>query len=134
MVEKGINHVTRNLRVAVAQSDVPVTVSIRKLRVLQNTDVKLSSTKYRDSNKGKKNRKLFHTNHQVKKLKIYLGVHFVYVSRSPFPPISATKHTYSTLVDDHRMLHDNSVLNSILNVPIDTTEAGATLVHIPRHH
>jgi hypothetical protein len=131
VVEKEINYVTRNLRVAIAQSDVPVTVSIRKLRVLENTDVQVSSTKYRDKNEGKKNRKLFHTNQQVKKLKTCFGVHFGYGSRSPFPPTSVTKHTETTLVEEHRMLHDNSVLNSILNTPSDTTEAGKKLAHIP---
>jgi hypothetical protein len=31
------------------------------------------------------------------------------------------------------MVHDNSILNSILNVPSDVTAAGATLVYIPVH-
>jgi hypothetical protein len=84
---------TTNLRVAIAQSDIPVTASIRKLNVPQNTDVQVSSTKYRDNHKCKKNKKLFHTNQQVKKLKRCFGVHFGYDSRSPFPPTSVTKHT-----------------------------------------
>jgi hypothetical protein len=48
VVEKDKNYVTRNLRVLIAQSDVPVTVSIRKLRVLKNTNIQVSSTKYRN--------------------------------------------------------------------------------------
>jgi hypothetical protein len=117
--------------VAIAKSDVPVTVSIRKLRVLQNTNVQVSSTKYRDNKEGKKNRKLFHTNKQVKKLKTCFGVHFGYGSRSPFSPTSVTNHTGTRVAEEHRMLLDNSVLNSILNTPSNTTEAGAKLAHIP---
>jgi hypothetical protein len=69
VIEKGIDELTKYLNVKVATNDVPVTVSIRQLRVLPNNDVQVASTKFRDLNKGRKNRKLFHTSQQVNKLK-----------------------------------------------------------------
>jgi hypothetical protein len=44
---------------------------------------------------------------------------------------SVTKESGANYVEQCRMLHNNSMLNSILNVPSDVTAAGATLVHIP---
>lgn len=131
VIEKGIDELTKDLHVKVATTDVPVTVSIRQLRVLPNTDVQVASTKFRDLNKGRKNRKLFHTSQQVNKLKRCFGANFGYGSRSPYPVTSVTKESGVNYVEQCHMLHDNSMLNSILNVPSDVTAAGATLVHIP---
>jgi hypothetical protein len=117
--------------VKVATTDVPVTVSIRQLCVLPNTDVQVASTKFRDLNKGRKNRNLFHTIQQVNKLKRCFGANFGYRSRSPHPVTSVTKESGANYVEQCHMLHDNSMLNSILVVPSDVTAAGATLVHIP---
>jgi hypothetical protein len=69
VVDKGIGLLTKDLQVDVSKGDVLVTVSIRKLRVLANTDIQVSSTKCRDKKNGRKNRKLFHTRQQVTQLK-----------------------------------------------------------------
>jgi hypothetical protein len=68
VIEKGIDELTKYLHVKVATTDIPVTVSIRQLRVLPNTDVQVASTKFRNLNKGRKNRNLFHTSEQIETL------------------------------------------------------------------
>jgi hypothetical protein len=131
VIEKGIDELTKYVHVKVAKTDVPVIVSIRQLRVLPNTDVQVASTKFRDLNKGRKNRKLFHTSQQVNKLKRCFGANFGCGYRSHYPVTSVTKESGAHYVEQCHMLHDNSMLNSILNVPSDIMAAGATLVHIP---
>jgi hypothetical protein len=106
-------------------------VSIRKRRVLPNTDVQVASTKFHDLNKGRKNRKLFHTSQQVNKLKRCFRANFGYGSRSTYPATSVMKESGANYVDQCHILHDKSMINSILNVPSDIRAAGATLVHIP---
>jgi hypothetical protein len=103
---------------------------IRQPRVLPQTDVQVASTKFRDLNKGRKNRKLFHTSQQVNNLKRCFGANFGSGSRYPYPVTSVMKESGENYVEQCHMLHDNSMLNSILNVPSDVTAAGATLVHI----
>jgi hypothetical protein len=83
VIEKGIDELTTDLHVKLATTDVPVTVSIRQLRVLPNTDVQVASTKFRDLNKGRKNRNLVHTSQQENNLKRCFGANFGYGSRSP---------------------------------------------------
>jgi hypothetical protein len=131
VIEKGINELTQDLHVKLATTDVPVTASIYQLRIIPNTDVQVASTKFRDLNKGSKNRKLFHTSQQVNKLKRYFGANFGYGSRSPYPMTYATKESGENYMDQCHMLHGNSMINSILNVSSDVTASGATLVHIP---
>jgi hypothetical protein len=69
VIDKGIKLLIKDLHVAVSKGDVLVTVSIRELCILANTEIQLSSTKYQDNNSGRKNRKFFHTHQQVTKLK-----------------------------------------------------------------
>jgi hypothetical protein len=130
VIEKGIDELTKYLHVKVATTDVPVTMSIRQLRVLPNTDVQFASTKFRDLNKGRNNRNLFHTSQQVNTLKRCFGANFGYGSRSSYPVTSVTKESGVNYVEQCNMLHANSMLNSIFNVPSDVTAAGAMSVHI----
>jgi hypothetical protein len=130
-IRKGIDELTKDLHVKVAKTDAPVTVSIRQVRVLPNTDVQVSATKFRDLNKGRKNRKLFHTSQQVNKLKRFFGSHFGYGSKSPNPVTSVKKEAGANYVEQCHMLHDNSMFNAILNVPSDVMAAGMTSVQIP---
>jgi hypothetical protein len=88
VIEKGIDELTKYLNVKVATTDVPVTVSIHQL---PNTDVQVAFTKFRDLNKGRNNRKLFHTSQQVNKLKRCFGANFGYRSRSTYRVTSVTK-------------------------------------------
>jgi hypothetical protein len=59
VIEKGIDELTKDLHVKVATTDVPVTVSIRQLRVLPNTDVQVASTKFRNLKKGARTKSYF---------------------------------------------------------------------------
>jgi hypothetical protein len=129
VTEKGLNELTKDLHVKVATTDVHVTVIIHQLRVIPNTDVQVSSTTFRDLNKGRKNRKLFHTSQQVNKLKRCFGANFGYGSRSPYPMTSVTKESGANYVEQCHILHDRCMLNSILNLPSYVTAAVATLVH-----
>jgi hypothetical protein len=119
VVEKGLDSLMTGLRVQVTASDAPVTVSIRKLHVLPNTDIQVLSTKFLEDTTGKKNHRFFHTNHQVKKLKQCFSHEFGYGSQSLLPPTSITKQSTIKLVQESRMLNNNIMLNSILNVPSD---------------
>jgi hypothetical protein len=67
----------------------------------------------------------------VNKLKHFFGANFGYGSRSPYPVTSVMKESGANYVEQCHMLHDNSMLNSILNVPSEITAACATLEHIP---
>jgi hypothetical protein len=78
VIEKGIDELTKDLHVNVATTDAPVTVSIRQLHVLPNTDVQVASTKFHDLNKWRNNQNLFHTSHQVNKLKHCFGANCGY--------------------------------------------------------
>jgi hypothetical protein len=126
VIEKGIDELTKDLHVKVATIDVPVTVSIRQPHVLPITDVQVASTKFRDLNKGRNNRKLFHTSQQVNKLKRFFEANFGYGSRSPYPVTSVMKESGAKYVEQCHMPYDNSMLNSILIVPSDVMAAGAT--------
>jgi hypothetical protein len=51
---KGLASLVTGLRVQVISSDAPVTVSIRNIRVLPNTDIQVSSTTFHEDNTRKK--------------------------------------------------------------------------------
>jgi hypothetical protein len=131
VVDNGLDRLMTGLRVQVETSDAPVTVYIPKLRVLPNTDIQVSSRKFREDITGKKNCRLFHTNQKVKKLKCCFGHQFGYESRSPFPPTSIIKQSTIKLAQEIMILDGNRMLNSIINVHSEDTLDGATIFKIP---